>query len=142
MSDLETKQLACALLAERHMRLAEGVRGLLEAIFKRVYLVADTASLSDGTYRLQPNLIVLDLSLTDGHLDSILLEIKQQSPSSRIVVLTVHDDPTVASLALQAGAHGVVLNRRIGSELLLAVDRVLNGREYVSADFGLDARAI
>ena len=121
------------------MRLAEGIRGLLEAVFERVYLVADTQSLSDGTHRLQPTLIVLDLSLASGHLDTVMLDIKEFSPSTRVVILTVHDDPGVASLALRSGAHGVVLNRCVGRDLLEAVDQVLNGAQYVSPDFGLAA---
>lgn len=131
---------SCALLAERHMRLAEGVRGLLEAAFERVYLVADLQSLRDGAHRLLPAVIVLDLSLTEGGLDALLPDLRNLAPNSRIVILTIHDDPHVAFMALQAGAHGVVLNRCVGNDLLQAVDQVLDGVEYVSPDFGLVAQ--
>ena len=51
----------------------------------------------------------------------------------KVLLLTVHDEPTVASAALAAGADGVVLTRAIARDLLEAVDTVLSGRRYTSS---------
>lgn len=126
----------CAVLADRHAALADGVRGLLETTFQTVYIVADTLSLRDGAQRLEPNLIVLDLSLAGSDSPVILRTVHELSPNSRVILLTVHDQPDVARLALAAGAHGVVLKRRLGSDFLNAMDAVMRGETWVSADFG------
>lgn len=131
----------CAVLADRHAALAEGVRGLLETTFQTVYIVADTSSLRDGAQRLVPNLIVLDLSLAGSDSPGILRAVHELSPNSRVILLTVHDQPDVARLALAAGASGVVLKRRLGSDFLTAVDAVMRGETWVSPDFEMPVRA-
>lgn len=138
---METQQPSCAILADRHTVLCEGVRSLLESVFQIVYTVADTESLRDGAKRLVPDLIVLDLSLTEGDSPRMLRSIHALSPNSRVIVLSVHDQPAVARLALAAGAHGVVLKRSLGSDLLNAVDAVMRGESWVSPDFDTPARA-
>lgn len=129
----------CAILADRHTGLSEGVRGLLESAFETVFTVADVSSLRDGMQRLSPLLVVLDMSLPDDNLSSLLKELRDVSPESRVIVLSAHDQPNVARQALASGAQGVVLKRSIGSDLLTAVSAVLDGEEFVSPGFGLDA---
>jgi DNA-binding NarL/FixJ family response regulator len=127
------------MLADRHTALIEGIRGLLETEFDAVYVVADIQSLSSGAQRLLPDLIIVDLSLVDGDLPGLLQRVAGLSPASRVVVLTVHDEPAVPRLALDAGAHGVVLKRCVGTDFMPAIDAVLQGQRYVSPDFGIAA---
>ena len=129
----------CAILADRHTALSEGVRGLLESTFETVYTVADTTSLKEGAQRLSPALIVLDLSLEANGLKHLIDEVRELSPESRVLVLSVHDQATVARTALACGAQSVVLKRTIGSDFLTAVSAILRGEEYVSPGFGLGA---
>lgn len=127
----------CAVLADCHTALADGIRGLLETCFESVYTVADIRSLNNGAERLKPNLIILDLSLVGGDLPGLLKDIAGQSPDSPVIVITVNDESTVPRLALDAGARGVVLKSCVGRDFLAAVDTVLRGDRYVSRDFGL-----
>jgi DNA-binding NarL/FixJ family response regulator len=127
----------CAILADRHLGLAEGVRGLLEAAFDTVYIVADLESLREGAKRLSPTVVVLDLPLAGGEVNELLHEIHELSPNSRVIVLTVHDQATVAKLALAAGASSVVLKRCVSSDFMPAIDAVLLGKEFVSPYFNL-----
>ena len=69
--------------------------------------------------------------------ESLLREIAELSPTPRVIVLSVHDEATVARMALASGVQGVVLKRTIGSDFLCAVSAVLRGERYVSADFEL-----
>lgn len=131
----------CAILADRHTALADGIRGLLETEFDAVYVVADTQSLSDGAQRLLPELIIIDLGLVSGDLPGQLHRIADLAPASRVIVLSMHDEAGVAQLALAAGAHGVVLKRCVGNDFLPAIDAVLHGRHYVSPDFRLTTPA-
>jgi DNA-binding NarL/FixJ family response regulator len=124
----------CVLLADRHHRLSEGVRGLLETAFSGVFLVADQASLLEGAARLLPALIVVDVSLAEGNLGDMLASIRVRAPDAKILLLSVHDEPTVAAAAVAEGADGLVLKRAIATDLLPAIAALAGGRRYVSPD--------
>jgi DNA-binding NarL/FixJ family response regulator len=123
---------SCVLLADRHHSLSEGVRGLLETAFDSVFMVGDEPSLLEGSQRLRPPVVIIDLALAAGDVDGLLGRVAERSPQSKVLVLTVHDEPSVADAALRAGAHGVVLKRAIATDLLEAIGEVLAGRHYVS----------
>ena len=124
----------CVLLADRHHGLRDGVRGLLETEFETVFMVADEASLLEGAGRLNPAIVVLDLSLAHGDLRSLLARLAERSPGSRVLMLTVHDEATVARAALAAGADAVVLKSKLATDLLPAVDALRAGKRYLSPE--------
>jgi DNA-binding NarL/FixJ family response regulator len=126
----------CALLADRHTSFAEGVRGLLETVFDAIYVVADAGSLSDGIRVIRPTLVVADVALAASDQISLLHELRESSPESALIVLTTHDEPSVANAVLSAGATGVVLKRCVARDLLYAVDKALRGERFVSPDIG------
>ena len=126
---MAAKPLSCVLLADRHHGLTEGVRGLLDAVFGTVVMVADEVSLLDGAARLHPDVAVVDLSLArDGNL-AWLRALRQSCPRLKVIVLSVHDEPSVRRAAMAAGADAFVLKRAIATDLLRAVDAV-----HVAAD--------
>ena len=128
-----SKQVAgCVLLADRHHGLSEGIRSLLETTFSSVFMVADEVSLIEGAGRLQPAVVVVDLSLAAGDLFGLVRKLRERAPGAKVLLLSVHDEPTVARSAAAAGADGVVLKRTIATELLAAVDTVLAGQRYIS----------
>src|SRR5688572_33465236 len=94
---------SCVLLADRHHGLRDGVRGLLETEFDIVFMVATEASLLEGAARLNPAVVVLDLSLSAGDLPALLGGISDRAPAAKVVVVSVHDQRTVAQSALAAG---------------------------------------
>lgn len=122
----------CVLLADCNLRLSEGLRGLLETVFTEVFLVADRASLMEGAQRLAPALVVVDVGFAEGDLASFLLAIRDRAPAAKLLVLSVHDEPTVAQAVFVAGADGLVLKRSIATELLPAIDALRAGQRYVS----------
>lgn len=122
----------CVLLADRHHGLIEGIHGLLETTFATVVMVTDENSLMESASRMQPAVVVADLSVAGGPGFGWLGRMLEQSPGSKVIVLSVHDEPTVVESALDAGASGFVLKRAIASDLLTAVDAVLAGERYVS----------
>jgi DNA-binding NarL/FixJ family response regulator len=138
MNDAAT---SCVLLADRHHSLTEGVRGLLETAFSTVFMVADEASLVEGAQRLQPSVIVADLSLAPGDSLGFVRRLRARAGAAKLLLLTVHDEPTVAHSAIAAGADGVVLKRAIAADLLLGIESILDGVRYVSPGMrGRDAR--
>ena len=122
------KPLSCVLLADRHHGLTEGVRGLLETAFGSVVMVADEASLLDGAARLQPEVAIVDLSLARDNGLGWLRELRQRCPDIKVIVLSVHDEQSVRSAAIEAGADAFVLKRTIATDLLPAVDIVRLGQ--------------
>ena len=117
------------ILADRHHRRNEAVRGLLETVFEVIVSVADEVSLVESACRLEPSLVLVDLSLS-GKGIGWLRGLRTLCPNLRIIVLSVHDEPGLARAALLAGASGFVLERAIGLDLLPAIDAVLSGSRW------------
>ena len=121
---------ACVLIADRHHGLFQGIRGLLETTFNRVFLVTDKESLIDGAARLQPTVIVIDLFYAAGDLSGLIRELREHAPAAKHLLLSVHDEPTIIAAAIESGADGLVLKRAIGRDLMPAIDALLAGQRY------------
>jgi len=121
------------LLADDHAVLRSGLRLLLTS--HNEYDVVGEASSGTETItlaeQLQPDLILLDLSMPSlGGLDA-LPALRKLVPSARILILTMHDDPQYLRQALKNGASGYVLKKAADAELLSAMRAVLRGEVYV-----------
>lgn len=124
---------ARVLLADDHAVLRSGLRLLLTS--QGEYDVVGEASSGMETLslaeQLQPDLILLDLSMPSlGGLDA-LPALRKLVPSARILILTMHDDPQYLRQALKHGASGYVLKKAADAELLSAMRAVLRGEVYV-----------
>jgi DNA-binding NarL/FixJ family response regulator len=97
------------------------------------------AEASDGSEAVQkaeelkPDLILLDIGLPKLNGIEAALRIRQLSPSSKIIFLSVHNSLDVVQAALNAGAMGYVRKTDSLRELLPAVDAVLRDKPYVSS---------
>ncbi len=126
------KHLRCVILADRHHELTEGVRGLLETVFDTVVMVADEASLLESASRLEPAAVIADLSLARADNLGWLRQLRISCPKTKLLVLSVHDEPSVCAKAIEAGADGFIFKRAIATDLLPGLDAVLSGKQYVS----------
>jgi DNA-binding NarL/FixJ family response regulator len=124
---------ACVLIADRQNGLFERIRGLLETTFNQVFIVTDKSSLMEGATRLQPTVILVDLSYAAGNLAGLINELREHAPAAKHLLLSVHDEPTVIAAAIAAGADGMILKRAIGSDLMPAIDALLAGERYFSS---------
>jgi two-component system response regulator NreC len=121
------------LLADDHAVLRSGLRLLLTS--QNEFEVVGEASSGTETLtlaeQLQPDLILLDLSMPAlGGLDA-LPALRKLVPSACILILTMHDDPQYLRQALKHGASGYVLKKAADAELLSAMRSVLRGEVYV-----------
>ncbi len=128
---MKQKLFNCVLLGNRHHELTESVRGLLETTFDAVVMVADETSLVESAKRLQPTMAVVDVSLMAGENFRWLKWIRALCPKLKLILISVHDEPSVCRAAMAAGADGFVLKRDLATQLLEAVDEVLAGRSFV-----------
>lgn len=81
--------------------------------------------------KLQPDVLVLDLSMPD--MDGILVtkELHEKYPAIRILILTVHEDEALLQEAMKSGASGYILKYAAEKELIEAINRIISGGMYV-----------
>jgi DNA-binding NarL/FixJ family response regulator len=120
------------LLADNHFNMVEGVRRLLEGRFGTTVIVSEETSLLEAVRRMEPDLVVVDISLPVSGTVNVVRSLFSRYPRLRVIALSVHDEPPAVSQALGAGAAGFVLKRTVAVDLTAAVDAVLRGETYVS----------
>ena len=128
--DLAVK-CGCVLIADSHPGMLEAVRGLLESMFEAVVMVADEASLLAAIPRVQPDLVVVDLSLPVAGQRHIVQRLGELFPALKVIVLGVHSEAEAARAVLSAGAAGFVLKRTAVRDLAEAV-RAVRETQHVS----------
>ena len=124
---------ARVLIADDHAVLRSGLRLLLDAQpdLKVVGEAADGREALKLAADLQPNLILLDLTMPGlGGMEALPV-LRKTVPAARVLVLTMHDDEGYLRQALQRGASGYILKKAADSELISAVRAVLRGEMYV-----------
>ena len=120
------------LLADDHRIVLEGLRTLLEPEFELVGTVPDGRALLKAAKKLDPDVIVLDISMPALNGMEAARKLRDSGMRARIVFLTMHPDAAYATRALDAGASGYVLKHSASSELVTAIREALRGRTYVT----------
>jgi DNA-binding NarL/FixJ family response regulator len=123
--EMRTEKVRCALLADRHLGLMEGIRGLLETQFEAVIVVGDEVSLFETARQLDVALAIVDLSLAPGDGLGLIRRIRKRFPRLQLIALSLHVEKSVEVAAIQAGANGFVRKGSIATDLLPTVDAVL-----------------
>lgn len=124
------------VIAEDHTILREGLRSLLSSNtnFEVVGEAGDGREAIRQVKKLKPDLILTDLSMPRMNGMEAIKEIKRESASTKILVLTVHRAEEYILATFRAGADGYLLKDSTHSELLMAVKKVLNGTHYISPE--------
>jgi DNA-binding NarL/FixJ family response regulator len=120
------------LLADDHTLVLEAFKKLLEPEFEVVGTVSDGRALLSVAPGLKPDVIVLDLSMPELNGMEAGLQLKRLLPRTKVVVLTMNEDPDIPREALRHWASGYLLKKSAGSELIKAIREVLRGRTYVT----------
>ncbi len=117
------------LIVDDHAILREGIRALLvqSGEIDVVGEAADGREAIERTAALDPDVVLLDVAMPGlGGLEAAL-QIRRDSPRSKILVLTQYDDAAYVRRALKAGASGYVLKKAAGAELVQAIRNVHRG---------------
>jgi len=130
------------LLAEDHETVRHGLRLLLEAQqdIEVVAEASDGRAAVESSHALQPQVVILDISMPEMNGFAAAKAIKQVAPGVAIVALTRHDDDAFVHELMSAGAAAYVLKQSRSAELLNAVRAAANGDRYL--DTALAARAL
>ncbi len=122
------------VIAEDHRILREGLKSLLSSTpdFDIIGEAEDGLSAIRRAEKLKPDLILIDLSMPKMNGLDAISEIKNQSPNTKVLVLTVHKAEEYVFESLKAGADGYLLKDATYAELKLAIENVLLGNLYLS----------
>ena len=128
------------VLADDHAVVRSGLRMVLdrEADFEVVSEAGDAEAALRTVLGHKPSVLVLDLNMP-GEVTSLdaIPRVAEVSPETRVVVLTMQEDPEFARQALRAGAAAYVLKEAADDELVEAVRRVAAGGTYLNPSLGV-----
>jgi two-component system response regulator NreC len=119
------------LLVDDHQIVRSGVRKVLEAN-GAVEVVGEASGVREALERaraLQPDVVVLDLTLRDGSGLDAIADLREGG--ARVVILSMQDEPAYARKAFELGAQGYVVKDAADDELVSAIEIVLADRIYV-----------
>ena len=134
MSETEAAESFRVLIADDHPVVCRGIRHILESVSD--FEVCAEASSGDEALsqvvETNPDVVVLDLTMPNRSGWEIIREIRRIAPSTKILVLTMHESGAVARQAVQAGAHGYLLKSDAAPELVTAIHTLRQDKCYIS----------
>lgn len=128
------KQKLKVLLADDHKLLRAGLKLLLQRNpgMQVVGEAADGKQTIQLFEQLQPDILLLDLSMPAMDGIECLKEIKSRYPESKVIVLTMHEDESYIKRAMEAGASAYVPKSAADTDLFKAIEAVQAGGIYLS----------
>ena len=124
------------LLADDHQLLLEAFQRLLEPEFEVVGTVTDGRALLAAAPRLQPDVIVVDISMPRLNGLEAARRLKQEAPQAKLIFVTMNQDINLAAEAFTLGASAFLLKNSAASELRKAVQLALRGKTYLTPLLG------
>jgi two-component system response regulator NreC len=121
------------LIADDHAVLRSGLRMLIgtQPDMEVVAEAGDGATTLRRAREIQPDVVLLDLSMPGSRSTQTIEQLVKLDPRPRVLVLTIHDDPAYFRSAIMAGASGYVVKDAADIELLTAIRVVHRGRTFV-----------
>jgi DNA-binding NarL/FixJ family response regulator len=123
-------------IVEDHRLFREGLKSMLNSRGD-VTIVGEAEDGLEALRKIrnvQPDLVLLDLSMPKMGGISVMKEIKRELERTRILALTIHESDQYVLEAFEAGTDGYCIKDASRQELMVAIDSVLQGKTYVSPD--------
>ena len=120
------------LLADDHTMFSQGLQSLLEDEFELVGAVADGQALVEAAGRLNPDVILVDISMPLMNGLEAVRQLKKEGVTAKVIFLTMHADDRLLAEAFKCGGSGYVLKQSAGEELIAGIRQVLAGNKYVT----------
>ncbi len=121
------------LVTDDHGVIRAGLRALLMNTAE-IQVVGEAADGSEAirlTETLRPDIVIMDLSMTEMGGIEATRRIKETNPDVRILILTIHEDDSLLKEALRAGASGYIIKRAVESDLINAIHVLARGDMYI-----------
>jgi two-component system response regulator NreC len=126
------------VVVDDHAVVRSGLRLLLDAQ-DDIEVVGEAGNAKDAIFRaraLKPDVMLLDVVMPGESGIDVLPQLLKESPETKILVLSMQDDPSYVREAFAAGASGYVLKEAADEEVVAAVREVAGGRRYVHPALG------
>lgn len=124
------------VIADDHVLIAETWATLinLDPAFQVIKVYDNTQSLLDEVSDLAPQIVILDININPiSGLDAVKL-IRERSPNSRTIGVSMHNQPSFAKRMISNGAMGYVTKNSTKDEMYKAIQEVMEGRVYICAE--------
>lgn len=127
-------QTCRVILADDHVLIRHGIKKIIESepSLEVVGQVGDGLELLNLIKEVTPDIILLDISMPNLRGIEAINEAKKICPNVKILILTMHKNKQYLCHAIGTGADGYVLKEDSGSELLTAIEQVLQGKIFIS----------
>src|SRR5215475_8538324 len=123
------------LLADDHQIVRDGMKVFLEREGYKVHAEAHNGQVAVGlTLKLQPEVVVLDITMPILNGLDAAREILRQAPATKAILLTMHDDSKFVLEGLRLGVKGFVTKTHAAEDLLNAIRQAMRGITYVSPE--------
>jgi two-component system, NarL family, response regulator NreC len=126
------------VLVDDHAVVRSGLRLLLDGQ-NDIEVVGEAGNAKDAIFRaraLKPDLILLDVVMPGESGIDVLPKLLKESPETKVLVLSMQDDPSYVREAFAAGASGYVLKEAADEEVVAAVREIAAGGNYVHPALG------
>jgi DNA-binding NarL/FixJ family response regulator len=120
------------LIADDHALVIEGFRRILEERYELVGMAGDGYELLAAAKTAQPDIVILDISMPLLNGIDTARQLKNISPTAKIIIVTMHAGGDYVRAAFEAGASAYVLKGSAVDELALAIRAVLGGHSYIT----------
>jgi DNA-binding NarL/FixJ family response regulator len=120
------------LLADDNIALLTTLVEMLQIKYRVLAALPNGTSVLDGIAMLNPDLLILDISLGDLTGFEVARRLKESGSPAKIIFLTVHEDVDFVTAAFDIGASGYVFKSRVTEDLTKAIDVVFNGGRFTS----------
>jgi DNA-binding NarL/FixJ family response regulator len=122
------------LVADDHMIVRSGIRHVLESEpgFEVVGEAATGSEVVGLAAKLNPDVVVLDISMPGESGLQIAARLRDTSPEPRVLILSMHDNAEYVLESVRAGAHGYLLKDTAATELRSAIRTICRGESYFS----------
>ncbi len=100
-------------------------------------LTGTSGTIEDGLEMVtvkRPDIVLLDINLQDTSGMSIVPPIRKVSPGTKIIVISMHNEPAYAKKMIQLGAKGFVTKNSSHQEVFEAIENVLSGKTYICTE--------
>jgi DNA-binding NarL/FixJ family response regulator len=127
---------AKVLIVDDHPLVREGLAARISAQ-PDMEVCGEATDIDEALLQLganKPALMIVDLTLKDGHGLTLIKKASQQAPGTKMLVVSAHEESLFAERALRAGAHGYINKQEAQANVIEAIRAVLRGECYLSAE--------
>jgi DNA-binding NarL/FixJ family response regulator len=119
-------------VADDNEPMREKLLQFLKIDFEIVGSASDGKAAFETIMLIKPDIAVLDISMPNMTGIEVTAKLKKNEVDTKVVILTVHEDPDFVRSAFDAGALGYVIKSDLATDLTKAISAVCEGKNYIS----------